>query len=72
MSLMINFMFTWDFGDGTVVSGIGLVELDHAWSTGTSEGLVHVLNLTVSDGTFSSSLEVNITILQSPSSPNIR
>ncbi|MFL2978380.1 MAG: PKD domain-containing protein [Candidatus Poseidoniales archaeon] len=58
--------FTWDFGDGAVVSGTGLVEVDHAWSTGSSEGLVHVLNLTVSDGIFSSSLEVNITILNRP------
>jgi PKD repeat protein len=61
-----NLLFTWDFGDGRVVSGIGLVELDHAWLIGTADGMLNVLNLTVSDGVHVSHLEVNITILNRP------
>ena len=59
-------LFTWDFGDGRIVSGVGLVEIDHAWLVGTADGMLNVLNLTVSDGVHIAHLEVNITILNRP------
>ena len=61
-----NLLFTWNFGDGRIVSGVGLVELDHSWLVGTADGMLNVLNLTVSDGVHISYLEVNITILNRP------
>ena len=42
--------FSWDWGDGDGVSGVGLAESSHSWVDGSADGIVYTLTLTVSDG----------------------
>ncbi len=42
--------FSWDWGDGESVSGVGLAESSHSWVDGSADGIVYTLTLTVSDG----------------------
>jgi len=54
--------FTWDFGDGTVVSGQGLYEVSHEWVVGSANGTEYILTLYVDDGTHLTNMTVSILI----------
>ncbi|MCS5536156.1 MAG: PKD domain-containing protein, partial [Candidatus Poseidoniales archaeon] len=43
-------VFTWDFGDGTILSGQGLYDVSHEWAVGSSNGTAYNLTLQVFDG----------------------
>ena len=55
-------VFTWDFGDGTVVSGQGLYEISHEWDIGSANGTEYILTLYVDDGTHLANMTVSILI----------
>ena len=55
-------IFTWDFGDGTVVSGPGLYEISHEWTVGSANGTEYILTLYVDDGTHLANMTVSILI----------
>ena len=55
-------IFTWDFGDGTVVSGQGLYEISHEWAMGSANGTEYILTLYVDDGTHLANMTVSILI----------
>ena len=55
-------VFTWDFGDGTVVSGQGLYEISHEWDIGSANGTEYLLTLYVDDGTHLANMTVSILI----------
>ena len=55
-------VFTWDFGDGTVVSGQGLYEISHEWEIGSANGTEYLLTLYVDDGTHLANMTVSILI----------
>ena len=55
-------IFTWDFGDGTVVSGQGLYEISHEWTVGSANGTEYILTLYVDDGTHLANMTVSILI----------
>tara|TARA_B100002051_G_scaffold256823_1_gene273672 strand:- start:1483 stop:5619 length:4137 start_codon:yes stop_codon:yes gene_type:complete len=55
-------IFTWDFGDGTVVSGQGLYEISHEWAVGSANGTEYILTLYVDDGTHLANMTVSILI----------
>mgnify|MGYP001166837336 FL=1 len=55
--------FQWDWGDGTNEGGIGDTEASHDWSNGSANGTIYILNLTVSDGTFTVNQTLTILIL---------
>ncbi len=44
--------FNWDWGDGNNEGGIGVIEAAHSWTTGSANGTIYNLTVTVSDGTF--------------------
>ena len=56
-------VFTWDFGDGTILSGQGLYDVSHEWDIGSSGGTTYNLTLTVFDGTHTANMSVTILIL---------
>ena len=43
--------FQWDFGDGSIDSGVGLYEVGHSWADGSANGTVYSMTLRASDGT---------------------
>ena len=55
-------VFTWDFGDGTIVSGQGLYEISHEWDIGSANGTEYLLTLYVDDGTHLANMTVSILI----------
>jgi len=55
--------FTWDFGDGTIESGVGLYSTSHEWGVGSSNGTPYSLKLTVNDGTFETNVSVIVLIM---------
>ncbi|MEE2747732.1 MAG: PKD domain-containing protein [Candidatus Thermoplasmatota archaeon] len=55
-------VFTWDFGDGTILSGMGLYDVSHEWDIGSSGGTPYNLTLTVFDGTHTANMSVTILI----------
>ena len=55
--------FTWDFGDGTILSGQGLYDVSHEWDIGSSNGTPYNLTLYVDDGTHVANMSVTILIL---------
>ena len=59
---MNQLIFTWDFGDGTVVSGQGLYEISHEWAMGSANGTEYLLTLYVDDGTHLANMTVSILI----------
>ena len=54
--------FTWDLGDGTILSGQGLYEISHEWAVGSANGTEYILTLYVDDGTHLANLSVSILI----------
>ena len=55
--------FIWDYGDGSVDSGVGLYEVGHAWSDGSANGTVYSMVLRASDGTHSSEKTVLVKVM---------
>ncbi|HJM13372.1 MAG TPA: PKD domain-containing protein [Candidatus Thalassarchaeaceae archaeon] len=55
--------FSWDWGDGTIDSGVGLFEIGHAWVDGNSNGTMYSVVLGVSDGTQSSEETVLVRVM---------
>jgi PKD repeat protein len=56
--------FTWDFGDGTVLSGVGLYDVAHEWAVSTStNGTPYQLTLIVNDGTHEANKTVTVLIM---------
>ena len=55
--------FSWDWGDGSTNSGIGLFEVGHSWIDGSGEGTVYSLELLVSDGHQTSQETVMVRVL---------
>ena len=45
-----NMNYSWDWGDGSIDSGLGLFEADHYWTDGDADGIIYSLTLTVNDG----------------------
>lgn len=46
-----NLLFTWDWGDGEIESGIGLTVVSHEWTEGgNGAGNPHVVRITADDG----------------------
>jgi len=56
-------IFTWDFGDGTVLSGQGLYDVSHEWDVGSANGTAYNLTLYVDDGTHVANMSVTILIM---------
>ena len=55
--------FSWNWGDGDTVSGVGLYEVSHLWVDGSGEGTTYSLELLVSDGFQSSQKTVLVKVL---------
>ena len=55
--------YTWDFGDGTVLSGQGLFDVSHEWDVGSANGTAYNLTLHVDDGTHVANMSVTILIM---------
>ncbi|MDP6324115.1 MAG: PKD domain-containing protein [Candidatus Thalassarchaeaceae archaeon] len=55
--------FTWDFGDGTILSGQGLYDVSHEWATGSANGTAYNLTLSIDDGTHTANMSVTILIM---------
>ncbi|MEC9478598.1 MAG: PKD domain-containing protein, partial [Candidatus Thermoplasmatota archaeon] len=55
--------FTWNWGDGSDESGLGLVEASHAYVDGSADGTVYTLTLTINDGTFVVEHQVYVRVL---------
>ena len=55
--------FSWDWGDGSSDSGIGIFEVGHSWIDGSSNGTVYSLELLVSDGQQSAQKSLLVTVL---------
>lgn len=55
--------FSWDWGDGSADSGIGLFEVSHFWADGSSEGTVYTLEMFVSDGKQSSQKTILVRVM---------
>ena len=55
--------FSWDWGDGSSESGTGLFEVGHSWADGSSEGTIYPTRLTVSDGTYTEELSLQVKVL---------
>ncbi len=55
--------FSWDWGDGSSDSGIGIFEIGHSWIDGSSNGTVYSLDLLVSDGHQSAEKSILVTVL---------
>ncbi|MAI57403.1 MAG: hypothetical protein CML56_00185 [Rhodobacteraceae bacterium] len=55
--------FSWDWGDGSFDSGVGLSEIGHAWIDGTGEGTIYSMSLQVSDGKQSASEDIQVRVL---------
>ena len=55
--------FSWDWGDGSFDSGVGLSEIGHAWVDGTGEGTIYSMSLQVSDGKQAASEDIQIRVL---------
>ena len=55
--------FSWDWGDGAAISGLGIFEVGHSWADGSSEGTVYSLELFVSDGRQSSQKTVLVRVM---------
>ena len=56
-------IFTWDFGDGTILSGQGLYDVAHEWAIGSSNGTAYNLTLYVDDGTHIANMSVTILVM---------
>ena len=56
-------LFTWEWGDGNVDSGVGLFEIGHQWGDGSADGTLYTLKLTADDGKQISEISINIKIL---------
>ncbi len=56
-------IFTWDFGDGTIMSGKGLYDVAHEWSEGSANGTIYNLTLYVDDGVHVANMSVTILIM---------
>jgi len=55
--------YTWDFGDGTILSGQGLYDVSHEWDIGSANGTAYNLTLYVDDGTHVANVSVTILIM---------
>ena len=55
--------YTWDFGDGTILSGQGLYDVSHEWDIGSANGTAYNLTLYVDDGTHVANMSVTIMIM---------
>ena len=60
---MSQMFFSWDWGDGSSESGTGLFEVGHSWADGSSEGTTYPTRLTVSDGTYTGELSLQVKVL---------
>ena len=56
-------IFTWDFGDGTILSGMGLYDVSHEWDVGSANGTAYNLTLYVDDGTHTTNMSTTILIM---------
>jgi len=54
--------FTWDWGDGTSESGMGLYEASHEWAIGSANGTPYNLTLTVDDGTHIGNISITVMV----------
>ena len=57
-----NLYFEWDWGDGTIDSGVGAYTQQHQWGNITGENQTFTLTLTVSDGMNSGVKQINVII----------
>ena len=56
-------LFTWEWGDGDVDSGVGLYEIGHEWTDGSADGTLYTLKVTADDGKQISEISIKIKIL---------